>query len=173
VYPRNSNRPISQKLIRWVTRKKHHSLNLKIQPKHKTVHGGNQILAALALRCFRVASRDDRRPKPLSPSEITVITPPTHLFRLRSVVSGEYQNETTNAPAIFKAGSGQGARQSHLRLSATESRGPCASLVKTRSVLHASPELRSGLHAGSRIWRFRVRDPHKSDTPGVALEVRP
>jgi hypothetical protein len=36
-----------------------------------------------------------------------------------------------------------------------------------------SPEQRSGLYAGSRIWRFRVRDPLGSDTPGGALVVRP
>jgi hypothetical protein len=36
-----------------------------------------------------------------------------------------------------------------------------------------SPEQRSGLNAGSRIWRFRVRDPLGSDTPGVALVVWP
>jgi hypothetical protein len=37
----------------------------------------------------------------------------------------------------------------------------------------ASPEQRSGLYAGSRIPRFRVRDPLGSDTPGVALVVWP
>jgi hypothetical protein len=36
-----------------------------------------------------------------------------------------------------------------------------------------SPEQRSGLYAGSRIWRFRIRDPVESDTPGVALVVWP
>jgi hypothetical protein len=35
------------------------------------------------------------------------------------------------------------------------------------------PEQRSGLYAGSRIRRFRVRDPLGSDTPGVALVVWP
>jgi hypothetical protein len=41
---------------------------------------------------------------------------------------------------------------------------------RSRSV---SPEQRSGLYAGSRIRRFRVRDPLGSDTPGVALVVWP
>ena len=39
--------------------------------------------------------------------------------------------------------------------------------------VYGSPEQRSGLNAGSRIWRFRVRDPLGSDTPGVALVVWP
>jgi hypothetical protein len=38
---------------------------------------------------------------------------------------------------------------------------------------YVSPEQRSGLYAGSRIRRFRVRDPLGSDTPGVALVVWP
>jgi hypothetical protein len=36
-----------------------------------------------------------------------------------------------------------------------------------------SPEQRSGLNAGSRIWRFQVRDPLGRDTPGGALVVWP
>jgi hypothetical protein len=39
--------------------------------------------------------------------------------------------------------------------------------------MRVSPEQRSGLNAGSRIWRFRVRDPLGSDTPGGALVVWP
>jgi hypothetical protein len=38
---------------------------------------------------------------------------------------------------------------------------------------YSSPKQRSGLYAGSRIWRFRVRDPLGSDIPGVALVVWP
>jgi hypothetical protein len=43
-------------------------------------------------------------------------------------------------------------------------------------VLHGGtlyPEERSGLYAGSRIWRFRVQDPLGSDTAGGALVVWP
>jgi hypothetical protein len=56
------------------------------------------------------------------------------------------------------------------------------SFKKTTAVLQGSkrmlnrlnpPEQRSGLYAVAIIWRFRVRDPLGSDTPGVALVVWP
>jgi hypothetical protein len=49
------------------------------------------------------------------------------------------------------------------------------SQISTGTAQHESrsPEQRSGLNAGSRIWRFRVRDPLGSDTPGGALVVWP
>jgi hypothetical protein len=40
-------------------------------------------------------------------------------------------------------------------------------------VSNVSPEQPSGLYAGSRIQRFRVRNPLGSYTPGGALAVRP
>jgi hypothetical protein len=68
--------------------------------------------------------------------------------------------------SIMHSSSGAGGAAAPARLLLTRS-------IPSMATPSISPEQRSGLYAGSRIWRFRVRDPLGSDTPGVALAVWP